>query len=84
MIEEGSAVVADAGRPLSMEDFTIKEYKHQKREAIQILSPVFFAINTYNKDGDVFSLMGINYDGSTTTPKGQLTRAIMDTFTVLD
>ena len=72
------------GLKLEPSDFKISEINFQNQIAIEVVSPLDYAIILHNKNGEVFNVIAQNYTGATTTPKEQLTREIMETFRVLE
>lgn len=69
------------------DDFVINEITHNGRPAIEVFGPPDFSgygIYTFNNSGKIFSVTALYYSGGTTTLKDRNTRAIMETFRVLD
>jgi len=69
---------------LTRDDFVIKKITFQGREAVAITSPVAYRITTFNSEGKIFFVNALKYNGSLETEKDRNTRAIMETFRVLD
>ncbi len=76
---------AKEGLNLKESDFTINEIVFNGRPAIEVLSPLSYRVLMFDSKGNVFHIGVANgYTGATTTSKDRNTRAIMETFRVLD
>ena len=69
---------------LTRDDYTMKKITFQGREAVAITSPVAYRVIMFNSNGEVFFVDALRYNNSLETEKDRNTRAIMETFRVLD
>jgi len=69
---------------ITADDFSVNEILFNDRPAVEVISPIGYSIQVFNKNGDVMNVTGSDYTGATTTSKDRNTRAIMETFRVLD